>query len=379
VRGLCSSPVIANWHLKGFDEIILKKIRPAYYGRYIDDIFLVIASEFSPKGEDHIKDFMSRLLVDSRVLKWHERDEEFEFVTLPGLFLQKKKCILQYFDAQHSIAGLDKFQKQIEGNASDFALLPLEGDESPVAQVAYDILYDGSVNKFRSVKSIGENRWELARHLAKQTQLYLLTEGKIAPEMKKELFHFFKGRSAIDYWDMWERVVGFFLVADTTETAEKFCKAMQLEINRTHFKGGREVSAKLRITLGQHLKLCMELTKAVRTDSDFAGDLMENIWRKSNLIRHHLVAVPLLNFTNFGGDFTKHAEGVDLEVEEWKAVFSPRFVHFEECLAFYDSGCAMPAETDSVALANQLYARFHGDEVKEVRSQVVLQKGEEAK
>jgi hypothetical protein len=154
---------------------------------------------------------------------------------------------------------------------------------------------------------------------------------------------------------------------------------MQVEINRTHFEGGREVTAKLRITLGQHLKLCMELTKAVRTDNDFAGDLLENTWRKSNLIRHHLVAVPLLNFTSFGGDLTKHAEGIDLEVEEWKTVFSPRFVHFEECLAFYDSGCAIASEADSVAVANQLYARFHGAEVQEVRSEIVHQKGEEGK
>ena len=67
------------------------------------------------------------------------------------IFLQKKKCNLQYFDAQHSIAGLEKFKKQLEENASDFALLPVEGDESPVEQVAYDLLYDGSVNKLRSV------------------------------------------------------------------------------------------------------------------------------------------------------------------------------------------------------------------------------------
>jgi hypothetical protein len=333
-------------------------------------MFLVIASEVAPKGDDPIKDFMDSLLVEPGVLKWDEIAERYEIVVRQGLFLQKKKCILQYFDSQHSIAGLHKFKNEIEETASDFALLPLEGDESPVAQVAYDILYDGSVNKFRSVKAIAENRWELARHLAKQTQLHLLTEGKLEPDMRVELFHFFKGANAIDYWDMWERVIGFFLVADNSTTVEKFVKAMRSEIRRTHFIGEREVTSKLRITLEEHLQISLDLTLAVLAQSDFTGNQSPSIWRKANLIRHYLVAVPLLNYTEYDGDLTAQVEDVALNIEELKVQLSPRYVHFDECVAFYDAGCAIASENDSIALANQLYAQFHGTELEEVQSQL---------
>ena len=173
-------------------------------------------------------------------LKWDEQNERFELRSRPGLFLQKKKCILQFFDAEHSTAGLDKFQKQIEENASDFALLPVDGDESPVAQVAYDLLYDGSVNKFRSVKAVAENRWELAGHLAKQTQLHLMTEGTVDKELKDELFRFFKGRNAIDYWDMWERVISFLVVAGDPKGAERFSKAMRSETTKVKYSSSNE-------------------------------------------------------------------------------------------------------------------------------------------
>jgi hypothetical protein len=39
-----------------------------------------------------------------------------------------------------------------------------EADNS-MEDVAYELLYEGSVNKFRSVKGVSENRYELAKHL----------------------------------------------------------------------------------------------------------------------------------------------------------------------------------------------------------------------
>ncbi len=83
----------------------------------------------------------------------------------PSLQLQQSKCILQYFDARHSIAGLEKFKKKLEQNGSDFLLLPVDEADNSMEDVAYELLYEGSVNKFRSVKGVSENRYELAKHL----------------------------------------------------------------------------------------------------------------------------------------------------------------------------------------------------------------------
>jgi hypothetical protein len=383
--GLCASPVIANWYLKEFDETILEKVRPAYYGRYVDDILLVVAMSKSPDETDPIMSFMNRVLVSAGIMKWDAEKARFELRSRPGLFLQRKKCVMQFFDAEHSTAGLEKFQKQIEENASDFALLPVDGDDSPVAQVAYDLLYEGSVNKFRSVKAVAENRWELAGHLAKQTQLHLMTEGGIERDLKNELFRFFKGRNAIDYWDMWERVISFLAVAGDTKAAELFRKAMWSEIMKVSYAAPHigseqirsQVSVNLRQTLAAHLDLCTELSLAVTKTASEGSDAATRLWRESNLIRHHLVAIPLLNYTSFGGNLAAPESASGLVIDERKAANTPRFVHFDECLGFVDSGCARSTKKDSVTRANEVFKQFHGSEHADVASELIG--GEESK
>jgi len=377
--GLSASPVIANWYLKEFDDAILDIIRPAYYGRYVDDILIVVAMSAPPEEADPIMSFMNRVLVRAEILKWDSENVRFELRSKPGLFLQKRKCILQFFDAEHSTAGLEKFQKQIEENASNFALLPVDSDENPVAQVAYDLLYAGSVNKFRSVKAVAENRWELARHLAKQTQLHLMTEGAVDRDLKDELFRFFKGRNAIDYWDMWERVISFLVIAGDLKGAERFSKAMRSESikikysspNATSAGTRSEVTIHLRETLAAHLDLCMELSLAVTKTTGDGGDSSTRLWRKANLIRHHLVAIPLLNYTNFDGNLASPSSASGLVIDHQKAVNAPRFVHFDECLGFVNSGCAKFSKRDSVTWANDVYRQFHGTEHGDVTSELV--------
>jgi hypothetical protein len=377
--GFCASPVIANWYLKAFDDAILENVKPAYYGRYVDDILMVVAMPKPPEESDPIMSFMDRVLVNAGVLEWDENHERFELRSRPGLFLQKGKCILQFFDAEHSTAGLEKFQKQIEENASDFALLPVDGDDSPVAQVAYDLLYDGSVNKFRSVKAVAENRWELAGHLAKQTQLHLMTEGPVDRDLKDELFRFFKGRNAIDYLDMWERVICFLVIAGDQNGAERFSKAMRSETMKLNYSSSIEatadirsgVSIHLRQALTAHLDLCMELSLAVTKSTGEGGDSATRLWRKSNLIRHHLVAIPLLNYTNYEGNLASPSGASSLVIDQQKVLNTPRFVHFDECLGFVDSGCAQTNKTDAVARANEVYEQFHGSELEDVTSELI--------
>ena len=375
--GLSASPVIANWYLKEFDDAILEKVRPAYYGRYVDDILMVVAMPQAPDENDPIMSFMDRVLVDAGILKWDEENARFELRSRPGLFLQRQKCILQFFDAEHSTAGLDKFQKQIEENASDFALLPVDGDESPVAQVAYNLMYDGSVNKFRSVKAVAENRWELAGHLAKQIQLHLMSEGAVDKNLKDELFRFFKGRNAIEYWDMWERVISFLVVAGDAKGAELFCQAMGSEIMKVKYGSSSErstrdrskVSKSLQQALKTHLNLCMELSIAVIGTA--GSSTATRLWRDSNLIRHHLVAIPLLNYTNYDGNLASPWSASGLRIDAQKAVTTPRFVHFDECLGFVESGCTIPSKKDAVARANDVYKLFHGSEIGDVTSELV--------
>ena len=114
-------------------------------------------------------------------------------------------------------------------------LLPVDEADSSLEEVAYELLYEGSVNKFRSVKGTAENRYELAKHLSRQTILHLLTDDPPNPNISLGLRKFFRGKNAIEFHDLWERVFTFFFVADDAKSANTFFKQLRQEIKRVSY------------------------------------------------------------------------------------------------------------------------------------------------
>lgn len=231
--GLCSSLVLANWYLQGFDETVLQSVKPSYYGRYVDDILMVVPVSRDPSlsEKNPVTAFMNELLVRPRLLA-PPVEGIYSLRMHPTLQLQRSKCILQYFDARHSIAGLEKFKKKLEQNGSDFLLLPVDEADNSMEDVAYELLYEGSVNKFRSVKGVAENRYELAKHLARQTVLHLVTDDPPDRKVSHGLQNFFKGRCAIEYFDLWERVFTLLGIAGDKAIAKAFFTQLKAEIRR---------------------------------------------------------------------------------------------------------------------------------------------------
>jgi len=340
--GLCSSLVLANWYLMDFDTEVLKVVRPAYYGRYVDDILLVVPLPSDPAASDDnpVRGYIQQLLVKPRIL--HDtKDGAFNIRSRAGLRLQQSKCILQYFDARHSIAGLEKFQKKLEENGSDFLLLPVEEADNSLEDVAYELLYEGSANKFRSVKGVAENRYELAKHLARQTILHLLTDDPPDRKVTRGLQKFFKGRSAIEFYDLWERVFTLLGVAGDRVTLRAFSKQLKSEISRISAKQV-EVKVKIIRDLGTHLKLSMAMADAVCSDDMGLSELIEGIHsetlRRANLLRHHYIRRPLLNYTTYAGTLSARAPEETVKLDLRKMKYSPRFVNFDECMLLAYNG-----------------------------------------
>lgn len=341
--GICSSLVLANWYLQSFDAAVLKSVRPAYYGRYVDDILLVVPLSKDPtaNNDNPVKGFIQELLVRTKILRDIDEDDIYEFRGRTGLRLQQSKCILQYFDASHSIAGLEKFKKKLEVNGSDFLLLPVDEADNSMEDVAYELLYEGSVNKFRSVKGVAENRYELAKHLARQTILHLLTDDPPDRKVSKGLQKFFKGRSAIEFFDLWERVFTLLGIAGDQLTLRAFSKQLKIEISRVH-TDQPEVTQQLASDLQKHFELSLAMAGAVCEANTGLSELVDGIYsetlRKANLLRHHFVRRPLLNFTSYQGPLSARAPAVPVELDPHKIEYSPRFVNFDECMLLAYSG-----------------------------------------
>jgi hypothetical protein len=362
--GLCSSPLLADWYLKNFDEAVKTHVRPAYYGRYVDDILMVIpVSEDLSKMEHPIMAFMDRILVQTGLLDKPKRGC-YEIVKPGGLFLQQSKCILQYFDAKHSIAGLEKFQKKLEENSSNFLLLPVDEADNSLEEVAYELLYEGSVNKFRSVAGVTENRYELAKHLAKQTMLHLLTDDPPDPKVSLGLRKFFKGKNAIEFHDLWERVFTFFLAANDIKAQIAFAKQLKIELNRVRFSDNQMITKYLVTNLMFHLELSQAMAAALsEPNPQNAANNQRSasvMFRKANLIRHQFVRLPLLNYTNYPGSLLTRKVETAVKQDPIMIENSPRYVNFDECLLLSRSGDVKLDKISAFQWATEMYEALNG-------------------
>jgi hypothetical protein len=320
---------------------VKEKIRPAYYGRYVDDILIVFESPVNVNLSNRPVDaLMGDILVESKVILPLNGDR-YEISNPRGLYLQQDKCILQQFDPRYSIAGLRKFKKRLEENASNFLLLPVEEVEKSLEDASYDLIYDGSANKFRSVKGISENRYELAKQLAKQTILHLFTDDSVDERFTSGILNFFKGKSVIEFSDLWERVVTLLLVAKDEQGLKRFNQQIRKEIEKIEYSIDTMVAQKIKDALINSFSLSISMARALTKSSQELKSMEDKaaaMFRSSNLIRHHFVRTPLLNFTHYQGSFSLGVINNLVKIDKNALSQSPRFVNFDECLMLTSIG-----------------------------------------
>ena len=163
--GLLSSGVLGNWHLSNFDKKVSKKLSPAFYGRYVDDIIIVLANtqiDRTEEGEDADIDkfineyFVKRELFKPKDDKAYELDfEQNNNLKTENLYIQEKKLSILEFNHKESLAALNNFVKKLKETSSIFWMLPEdEKDSQDFDKNANDLIYSDSVNKLRSLNNI---------------------------------------------------------------------------------------------------------------------------------------------------------------------------------------------------------------------------------
>ncbi|WP_413735501.1 RNA-directed DNA polymerase [Sodalis sp. RH21] len=370
--GLASSAIIANWYLSEFDNIIGNGIRPAYYGRYVDDIIMVFKRPIF-SATDPIKSFVDQYL--NNVLKTSSGDSEYVINVDDNLLpIQRDKLILQFFDKDHSRAGLEVFKQELDERSSAFKFLPSEHINKEMDQFAYDVLYDGSANKLRSIVGLAENETELAKYLSSHITAHRLCKldknNQVLPQIKQ----FFKGQNALQFFRLWEKIYQYSVITRNYSFASFFYQYIQGEISKIDSimpnskRHSPMLTQKLHedMVLYSKLSLCITVglfdIKKVQEENDiftsnnegafhtakrdlsnliiYGSDLHIFSWqfRFSNLIRHHLVAWPLANYSDQYSDLTNETDFVNnshFEIDKNKIKYSPRFIHFDEWQIFH--------------------------------------------
>ena len=377
--GFVSSAVLANWYLAEFDKEIVEAARPDYYGRYVDDMIMVFRNPGSDHGTDPpVKSFVRRFLGE-QLKEGEPGDEEKDsapcfYIEVDGnrLPVQQDKLILYLLDREHSRAVLEVFKQELQERSSAFRFLPGEDVERELDRFAYDLLYEGSHNKLRSIVGLMENETELASYLARHIILHRLCKTDRKDSVLPQLERFFRGKNALLFSRLWEKVYQYAVVVRDYDFIRTFYEYSNSEIDkiRVYPESGESeaenLSGKLRENLGLYNKISLGLCVALldmdlfwpEGETNGAGEKskgllptlvrdegigpLAKLFRNANLIRHNLVAWPMANFTGFRGDLTdegefrrSHPDMEDSDFDIEKINLSPRFIHFDEWQLFY--------------------------------------------
>lgn len=364
--GFMSSAILANWYLRDFDKDIEKDIRPSYYGRYVDDIIFVFNSpDIGSENNGKEIDTFIRNTLPSFITFSEEDSNEFllteKYHSLP---LQKEKLIFHYFHKEHSLAGLKVFKQEIENRSSAFRFLPEDHISNDLDVFAYDILYDGSANKLRSIIGLAENETELSKYLSSHILAHRLCKLPSNENTLKQIKLFFKGENALRFNRLWEKVLSYSLITKQYKFTLDFYQRIIDYIEKIKWNGDNDtdktISAGIKNSLHEYINISLALNASLLDQDIIFGEkktedtslrtisnIIENAselslltrqFRKSNLLRHHLISWPLANFTDYSGDLTQDnlfSEINSHEISQKKIEYSPRYIHADEYQLFY--------------------------------------------
>lgn len=382
--GLPSSRILANWELKRFDEDIQNKLRPIFYGRYVDDILITLnnPSKEVVKG-GKIEAILNEYFINNKILEVSNSSDTkktfYKVIGYENLYIQDSKIIMHYYDHDHSWAGLKEFKEELKQKASEFRFLPDEDQYKDLVDEAYDIQYDGSIYRFRSVIGISENVTKLSHYLYKQQLKYWLCNDNLRDKTIGELFRFYRGKNIFDYCRLWERVFTLFIISEKYKDFYLFNRDLEKTINKLIFVNDEILSQKIKNDCMRYRKIAIDMAigymgvhlSKERTSSQFISLVLREVdgqvnrngdeyiissdslpykFRKSMYLRHQNVIWPLLDYSTYKGNLTKldwSALKGNIQLESMKIDNSTRFIQLDEYLLFKYLQNILSIENDS--------------------------------
>lgn len=256
--GFLPSNILGNWILTGFDDAIIEKWNPVYYGRYVDDIIIVDkveknshlykkAREKKPNERLTSDDVIRFQLVDKGILaqdsetdkprnsnEKQESDEKKDPVTYRidtevlsysgcEITVQSKKVKLFYFQSGSTQALLNCFKTKIAKNASEFRLLP---NMDPVLKhrnysEIFDLRNEEGINKFRGITGIELDKFALSKFLGKYRKVSGMIQSKEENAFEKDLMLILDERTLISNYCTWERLFEILIINNRFDLFKK--------------------------------------------------------------------------------------------------------------------------------------------------------------
>lgn len=127
--GLSASKIIANVLLVEFDQSVNENLEPIYYGRYVDDIFLVLNAADDDYGSKRVTARIAEALVPLVAVKVNNNGPDSIILNLPYakdselIFAGPKQKIFA-LSSEHGLDLVHHIRDQIRQQSSEYRLLP---------------------------------------------------------------------------------------------------------------------------------------------------------------------------------------------------------------------------------------------------------------
>lgn len=264
--GFLPSNILSNVVLTPFDNAVINKLNPVYYGRYVDDIIIVdkveandmiykLAREKSSDNRLNVDTVLHRFLCDNFEILEPDLADNCEntgdsYHILDSLLncgdskvtVQNEKVKLFYFQSGATKALLNCFRSRIKNNVSEFRFLP--NLDSVMEYRNYTELFqiknNDSINKLRGVTGIELDKFSLAKFLGKYRKVGGMIQSKEEDAFAEDALLIFDERVLVDNYTTWERLFEIFIVNNRLDIVEKLAVRIVSAIDRYEAKLGTE-------------------------------------------------------------------------------------------------------------------------------------------
>lgn len=360
--GLFSSMLLANIYMTEFDRMIKNSPKVLHYGRYVDDIIIVVNVS---GNEEEISDktaFEKCLVEDNHILE-HVKDDRYVLCNYSTLFIQKEKVKMIYFNKNDSTVLISQMKKAIT-YPSQMNIIPnTELSLVEFEEAAYAKTGIGTETKIRDIGKIEIDKFQLGWHMSQVVmnnrikKRYITRDEKIQRQNEGDsILRFFAGSKALEYSSNWINAMYYFLLtADTNHSAwkqfERNIRSAIRELTTSKIedlkKGKkRTIVARLKRNLELHFDICTATVLALHPQ--FSKKEKKEVirlaiqLRKANLFNHYLVSFPMINYSDNldeNCDLTsispEQIRNMGLKIQKSnKSKFSPRFINLDEIYQF---------------------------------------------
>lgn len=286
--GLSASKIIANVLLANFDNDVVDKIDPIYYGRYVDDIFLVFENLEGLTSAKKVTEEIAKKLSPSLVVRKQNSDApslELKLKYAPDsklIFVGKKQKIFA-LSSEHGLDLIQHIRENIRVQSSEYRLLPALPKTgirmaskallaTPEANLQVDALRKADVV---SVRRLGVSL------LLRDLEAYSMD---LAPkswlEVRKEFYnlverHVLTPVGFFDFFGYLPRVFGLMLACRDVDAAQElinyFVKVSKI-IEKTTTLGEPQQLSKYRSCISQYAQAFLQFGLQAGTEVNLTVD-----------------------------------------------------------------------------------------------------------